>query len=113
MKTNLPEKSKKIKPVITELAKLYRQYYGNRLKYVVLYGSYARGDFDENSDIDVLVVLDHVVSVYSENEILTDIKLDLMIEKEVFISTQPIPIEKYKYSTMPFYKNIKKDGILV
>lgn len=31
---------------------------GNRLKKVILYGSYARGDYDKNSDIDIMILTD-------------------------------------------------------
>ena len=31
---------------------------GNRLKKAILYGSYARGDYDKNSDIDIMVLTD-------------------------------------------------------
>ena len=32
--------------------------YGERLKSVILYGSYARGDFGPNSDIDIMILVD-------------------------------------------------------
>src|SRR5207249_5396787 len=37
-----------------------RRLYGDRLRKVVLFGSWARGDAHPESDIDLLVVLDHV-----------------------------------------------------
>lgn len=36
-----------------------KRYYGERLAKIVLFGSYARGDFNEESDVDYLVVLDY------------------------------------------------------
>jgi predicted nucleotidyltransferase len=42
--------SKRFKEIMQEL-------YGERLSKIILYGSYARGDFHEESDIDFLVVL--------------------------------------------------------
>ncbi|MCD8077155.1 MAG: nucleotidyltransferase domain-containing protein, partial [Lachnospiraceae bacterium] len=35
-----------------------RQIYGNHLRKIILYGSYARGDFREDSDVDVMILLD-------------------------------------------------------
>lgn len=45
-----------------ELVKLY----GERLRGIYLYGSYARGDFTEDSDVDVLIVLRGEVNPYRE-----------------------------------------------
>ena len=43
-----------LKKYVDELKKIY----GTYLKSVVLYGSYARGDFSEESDIDIMILLD-------------------------------------------------------
>jgi predicted nucleotidyltransferase len=43
-----------------------RELYGERLKRVLLFGSWARGDAHPDSDVDLLVVLDQVDSVWEE-----------------------------------------------
>lgn len=48
--------------VAREFAAEVRSHFGERLKAVRLYGSAARGDWSAESDIDVLVLLDHVAS---------------------------------------------------
>ena len=35
-----------------------KKIYGERLKSVILYGSYARGDFRPDSDIDIMIMVD-------------------------------------------------------
>ena len=50
-----------IKKFVTQLSELL----GNRLKKVILYGSYARGDYDKNSDIDIMILTD-----FSDDEII-------------------------------------------
>ncbi len=32
--------------------------YGKHLRSAILYGSYARGDFNEDSDVDIMILLD-------------------------------------------------------
>jgi len=113
MKTQLPEKSKIINDYLMQFKEIAGKHYGQRLKYLVLYGSFARGDFREESDIDILVVLDTVPSKFKEIDTLTGLKLDLMIDCEKFISTNPVSIESFEYSPMPFYKNVKTDGIII
>jgi uncharacterized protein len=47
-----------VQKLLKELKQGLIRLYGKRLKGLYLYGSYARGDFEEGSDLDVLVVLD-------------------------------------------------------
>ncbi|WP_245859940.1 nucleotidyltransferase domain-containing protein [Spirosoma aerolatum] len=47
---------------------------------MVLYGSYARGDYDEESDIDLMVLLnDENVNTYAELFRLSDITMDFIL----------------------------------
>lgn len=43
---------------LAELTGLLQEYYGTRLLYVGLQGSYLRGEANEQSDIDIMVVID-------------------------------------------------------
>lgn len=43
--------------VIKDFTETMKNHYGDRLSKIILYGSYARGDFNEESDIDLMVVL--------------------------------------------------------
>jgi len=43
--------------ILREFRKAVAKLYGRRLKNVILYGSWARGEATEDSDIDLLVVL--------------------------------------------------------
>jgi uncharacterized protein len=43
--------------VIKDFTETMKNHYGDRLSKIILYGSYARGDFNEESDIDFMVVL--------------------------------------------------------
>jgi len=111
MKKHLPKKSEKIKPVLNELAQLIRLHYGKRLKDIVLYGSYARGNFNENSDIDILVVLDDVKSEMQEISALAELKTDLLLQSDWYLSTNPVSVSKYEMSDFTFYKNVRNEGI--
>ena len=55
----------KINDIIKEFTKGVNDILGNRVKKIILYGSYARGDFRENSDIDIMILTD-----------LTDVELE-------------------------------------
>jgi predicted nucleotidyltransferase len=58
------KKKKKIKihPMLRELKRSLIAFYGPRLKKIVLFGSYARGEATPDSDMDVLIVLESLKS---------------------------------------------------
>ena len=47
-----------VKNIIDEFIIEINKILGKRLKKVILYGSYARGDFNEDSDIDIMILTD-------------------------------------------------------
>ena len=87
---------------------------GKNLSKILVYGSYARGDYNENSDIDVMVL-----TSLSESEIesiedrLYDIAFDFMMEYGVHISVIVKNEEHFRYwlGALPFYDNIEREGI--
>ena len=96
--------------LIPEIVKIY----GDLLVSVILYGSGARGTQTDESDIDIAVMLK---SKENEDmkERMTDIIVDLELEYNKVLSVLRIDYEKFKIweDTMPFYKNMKEDGIVL
>lgn len=93
-----------------------KQIFGLHLSKVIVYGSYARGDYHENSDVDVLVLVK-----LPEDEIkrLENMVYDTAFEIEMDTGIDISPIIKneaqYEYwlDTLPFYRNIRNEGVLV
>ena len=113
MKHKIPAKSQIIKPIVGKLKLIVSNHYGSKLKYLILYGSYARGLFTDQSDIDILVVLSDMKSAYHEIDILTELKTDLMLENDIFISTNPTTTEQFENANQLFYRNVRKEGIVL
>lgn len=88
--------------------------YGDLLVRVILYGSVARGTQTAESDIDIVVMLRSEENA-DMKERMTDIIVDLELEYNKVLSILRIDYEKFKIweDTMPFYKNIKKDGVIL
>jgi len=82
---------------------------------VILYGSHARGDSHADSDWDVLVLLDKEnVSLKTDQEFrhhLFDLELEIGQPISIFVYSQRNWEDKY--SVTPYYRNIKKEGILL
>ena len=86
--------------------------YGQRLKKVVLYGSYARGQAnDEHSDIDLAVVLAGTVDACEEIDRMADIFTDLNLEHNVLIAVYPVSEENYNSVNSPLLLNIREEGV--
>ena len=87
---------------------------GNKLSKVIVYGSYARGDYHENSDVDVMILVK-----LSETEIrkiasnIYDMAYDIELEKGVHISVVIKNEEQFEYwvDTLPFYRNVSEEGV--
>ena len=90
-----------------------RTLYGKQMTGIILYGSYARGDAQDYSDVDVLVVLEQMQSPYAEIRRMNDIGYDYLERYETVISTVPTTIDRYNNMNTPLYRNIRKEGIVI
>jgi len=101
-----------IEPVLKEFKEQIAELYGQRLKKVVLYGSYARGQAnDEHSDIDLAVVLDGDVVPGKEIDRMIDIITEINLNYGVLISVYPVSEENYNTVNSPLLLNLRREGI--
>ncbi|MBR4328944.1 MAG: nucleotidyltransferase domain-containing protein [Candidatus Riflebacteria bacterium] len=85
-----------------------------KIQNAFLYGSYARGDYDEESDVDYLLTVDlDYIDIEKYRNQIAEISSDLSLENDVLISIHIHPNKQFEqYSRiLPFYKNILKEGI--
>lgn len=108
--------NKKLDIITSAVAHEAKKLLGSKLNAVVLFGSYARGDYDEESDIDIMVRID--CSRADLNEYLyafSDIASDLSLDNDITVSITVFDTQtftEYK-SAMPFLKNVEREGIRV
>ena len=88
--------------------------FGDKLNSVILYGSYARGDFDSESDIDVMALVN-----LEKNELakyrrtVSDFTNDIDLKYDVLLSVKlqdKLTFDKY-INTLPFYMNVVREGV--
>ena len=102
----------KIEHIVKEFKRKIAELYGQRLKKVVLYGSYARGQAnDEHSDIDLAVVLDGDVIPGREIDSMIDIVTEMNLNYGVLISVYPVSEEHYATINSPLLLNIRREGV--
>ena len=92
----------------------YRRAYGDDIEAIYLYGSYARGDYDEESDIDfAAIVKGERLDVQDKRWLVRTDTNDMDLELDIITSPTAIPageFERYK-DELPYYRNILKEGI--
>lgn len=100
--------------IISQFKSVLQQLYGERLSKVILFGSYARGEAKDDSDIDFLIVLkDKNISVFKEIEKINAKVYNIILEKGKIISFIPTTEEKFENSANYFYRQVKQDGKLI
>lgn len=101
-----------IKQYVNEI----KQIYGTHLRQIILYGSYARGDFRPDSDIDIMILLDLSdleLKAYSQK--LSYMTYDFNMDYNIDI--KPIAKSKAHFNkwivNYPFYSNIHREGVIL
>jgi len=85
--------------------------YGDRLKAVYLYGSYARGDYRQGSDVDVMILLNDYKNYWEELRRSTELASDISLEYDVTVSRLIMKEIQWKESDTPVLRNIHKEGV--
>lgn len=106
--------------VVTNLAQVHRNVterrralYGDRLERIILYGSYARGDFHDESDVDYLAVLsDEHVSAFKEVNQIAPVVSDYFLSTFIPVSIFATSCQQL-LSLRPFYNEVRKDGLII
>lgn len=102
--------------ILTRTVDEFKQIYGSDLRSVILYGSYARGDYDSESDIDVVALVNkerHELN-QSKNDIVR-FSSNIDLEYGIMLSASALPYDEFlKYKDdIPYYSNIASEGVVL
>ncbi len=106
--------AEKLQIIIRELTDECKILFGERLCDVRLFGSYARGDNDDESDIDVMILLDmDKMEVKKHLDSICELASNLDLRHDVFLS--PLLQSKLEYDSLKkisgFFKNVEQEGV--
>lgn len=115
MKKKIPNN---INIAINDFLKEVNELLGNRINKIILYGSYARGDFKDNSDVDIMILTnlsDEEIIKYRDK--ISDIAYEIEFKNNFDFMLSPLVknIDKFNYwlEALPFYMNVQKEGVIL
>jgi len=104
--------NEKLNSLLPELEKRIRELFGEKVLKIVLFGSYARGDYNTESDIDIFVLVnDNDLSRYRKERV--KIITEFLESHGILLSIRIINaanFNRYK-DVLPFYQNVIHEGI--
>ena len=100
-----------VRAALREAKAALERLYGERLVKVILFGSHARGEAHEESDVDVLVVLQGEFRVYDEIKRTSDIVLDASLKHQEALSLIMMAEKRFSDPGHPLMMNVNEEGI--
>jgi predicted nucleotidyltransferase len=100
--------------ILQEFIASVKKKYTDKIKEIILFGSYARGEATEESDIDILVITGGNRFEMQKN--LSEIAVDILLDTGEYISAKAVSVEEYSFMEKiktGFYQNIAKEGVVV
>ena len=104
----------KLEKIKNEISNDIKDAMGSKLHKIILYGSYARGDYNDDSDIDIMVLADieeDKMSVFRDkvNEVASRVSLEY--DALVTISIKNKHLFYSRLGILPFYQNVINEGV--
>ena len=105
-----------MKMLLGQYTEILQKIYGEHLKSVILYGSYARGDYRADSDIDIMILLDlSDMDIKQYRHELSGKTFDFNMDHDLDI--KPIAKSEKHFENWvdvyPFYANVNREGVVL
>lgn len=109
-------KQEELREVTLRLAEELKDLYKDKLKAVILYGSVARGTAQEDSVVDILVLVDVTPEeLRNYADALSDISTEFALEFLKVFSILDVSFQEFSEwkDVSPFYRNVSRDGVML
>ncbi len=105
-----------IQTLLSDYLAEIQKIYGFHLKNVILYGSYARGDYTVDSDIDIMILVDlsdEEIDKYSDE--LAEVGFEYNVAHGIWMMPVVKNKEHFRHweKAYPFYENVQQEGVML
>lgn len=105
---------KDIQKILDTYTEEIKNIYGQHLLKVLLYGSYARGEENSSSDVDIMILVDlDEFSIKEYADALNEVTFDLSLDYDILL--MPIVKNREHFEKWipfyPFYRNVSQEGV--
>lgn len=107
-------KDKEFLRILHEVKREIVKIFGNKLRHLILFGSYARDEQDTESDIDIMLLVEESEEELRRNRyLIVDIMAELSMKHDKLISLTQVPYNRYNeyIDVLPFYRNVYEEGV--
>ena len=101
----------KVRSILGELNLRLLALYGERLRGVYLFGSHARDEANEESDADILIVLDRVENYSREIDTTSELTSELSLEHGISLSRVFATEEQWRTGQTNFFQNLREEAV--
>jgi len=98
--------------LLRELKENLEKVLEDEIEEIILYGSYARGDYSKASDVDILLVVREKLDL-DKYEKINEIATELTLKYGVVVSILDYPKDAFMSLDSPFLQSIKREGIRI
>lgn len=103
----------KLESLLEGLVRGLKELYGERYEGLILYGSYARREADEGSDVDLLLLLNGPVDQMREMLRVETVDWPLSLGSGYVLSVVPVSISRFRTSDEPYLRSARNEGVEV
>ena len=97
---------------VLEFVNVALEKYGEKIESIILFGSVARGEAKEDSDIDILIVTKD--EDFRLRHVLIGIAFDILLETEENISVKALSKDEFeRHKNFSFLRNVISEGVKV
>ncbi|MFO7606872.1 MAG: nucleotidyltransferase domain-containing protein [Desulfurivibrionaceae bacterium] len=96
--------------IIEKCKQTLQEHYGDQFQGLYLYGSMARDQGDESSDIDLLVLLGKPFQPFEELRTIVNLLYPIQMDSDKLISAKPVAADEFRQGKIHLYRVVKREG---
>jgi predicted nucleotidyltransferase len=99
-----------LRAILRDFASALLARYGDDFAGLWLYGSYARGEARQDSDVDLLLLLRRAVQAGREIDRIGDLLAEVNLKHGVLLAVLPVEEQEFRRAEGAFWRNVRTDG---